>query len=57
MLEEVMFLDNEYRLWLNIFFVELNLRGCLDNYKEKLVGMICVDIEVYACGIYLCFCL
>lgn len=39
------------------FFVELNLRGCLDNYKEKLVGMICVDIEVYACGIYLCFCL
>lgn len=22
-----------------IFFVELNLRGCLDNYKEKLVGM------------------
>lgn len=22
-------------------------RGCLDNYKEKLVGMICVDIKVH----------
>lgn len=40
-----------------IFFAELNSRGCLDNYKEKLVGMICVDIKVHACGIHLRFCL
>lgn len=35
-----------------MFFAELNSRGCLDNYKEKLVGMICVDIKVHACGTY-----